>query len=159
MANNWPDGGEQPLTAGEKLAMGAVGVLLIGGMVAGLLILALSLIGPWPSLPWSSAAASWAWPPRSSGFGLGRRNRSSRSRGSSVEDSKCPHLMWAGWSSKCNSSLISAAEADHQATSGSEPALPPCDIWQPAPRRSGSQSRPQWLGVWSRPFASMRPLA
>lgn len=50
MANNWPDGGEQPLSAGEKLAMGAVGVVLIGGMVAGLLILALLFIGPRPSL-------------------------------------------------------------------------------------------------------------
>lgn len=50
MANNWPDGGEQPLTAGEKRAMGAVGVVLIGGMIAGLLILALLFIGPRPSL-------------------------------------------------------------------------------------------------------------
>jgi len=50
MANNWPDGGEQPLTAGEKLLLGAFGVLLIGGLVGGLLILALSIIGPGPPL-------------------------------------------------------------------------------------------------------------
>lgn len=50
MANNWPDGGEQPLTAGEKLAMGAVGVVLVGALVSGLLLLIVSLLGPRPSV-------------------------------------------------------------------------------------------------------------
>jgi len=49
LANNWPHG-EQPLSRGEKLVMGAVGVALIGALVSVVLLVVLRLLGPvsWP---------------------------------------------------------------------------------------------------------------
>lgn len=55
MANQWPDGGEQPLTTGEKLVMGWVAVVLIAAIVGGALLFALSLFGPRPSIAMTAA--------------------------------------------------------------------------------------------------------
>ncbi|ADG11402.1 hypothetical protein [Caulobacter segnis] len=49
MANNWPDGGEQPLSRGEKLVMGAIGVALVGLFVGAVLFAALAFMGRRPS--------------------------------------------------------------------------------------------------------------
>lgn len=50
MANNWPDGGEQPLSRWERLVMGTVGVALIGLVVGGVLFLVLAMMGRRPTV-------------------------------------------------------------------------------------------------------------
>lgn len=57
MANNWPDGGEQPLTTSEKLVTGWIAVVLIAAVVGGLLFFGLSLLGPRPSIAMVVAVA------------------------------------------------------------------------------------------------------
>jgi uncharacterized membrane protein YbhN (UPF0104 family) len=50
LANNWPDGGEQPLSRREMLVMGFLGVVLVALVVGCLLLIALRFFGPvsWP---------------------------------------------------------------------------------------------------------------
>lgn len=50
MANNWPDGGETPLTTREMLVMGCVGVGLVSLFVGAVLFGALALMGRPPTL-------------------------------------------------------------------------------------------------------------
>lgn len=49
MANNWPDGGEQPLSRRERLVMGVIGVLLVGLVVGAALFAALAVMGRRPA--------------------------------------------------------------------------------------------------------------
>lgn len=49
MANNWPDGGEHPLSRRERLVTGAVGVVLVGLVVGAALFAALALMGRRPT--------------------------------------------------------------------------------------------------------------
>lgn len=42
MANNWPDGGEKPLSRTEKWILGAVAVILVAGFIAVIVLLTLS---------------------------------------------------------------------------------------------------------------------
>ena len=50
MANQWPDGGEQPLTTVEKLVTGWIAVALIAALLGGVLLIGLTLLGPRPSI-------------------------------------------------------------------------------------------------------------
>jgi len=49
MANRWPDGGEAPLTRGEKLVMGLVAVGFIAAVVAAAVLAILRFVGPRPT--------------------------------------------------------------------------------------------------------------
>ncbi|HWU15395.1 MAG TPA: hypothetical protein VN157_15460 [Caulobacter sp.] len=59
MANNWPDGGEPPLTRREELAMGLLGAALVAVVFGGWLLITLRVFGP-VSRPVGAAAASLA---------------------------------------------------------------------------------------------------
>ena len=50
MANNWPEGGERPLSRTEKLIVGCVGVAMVSLVVSGALLFVLQLFGrvTWP---------------------------------------------------------------------------------------------------------------
>lgn len=50
MANNWPDGGERPLSRTEKLVVGCVSVAMVSLMVSGALLIVLQFFGrvSWP---------------------------------------------------------------------------------------------------------------
>lgn len=50
MGNNWPDGGDQPLSRRDKLIMGGVGVVLVGVVVGGALFAVLAMMGRRPSV-------------------------------------------------------------------------------------------------------------
>jgi len=50
MANNWPGGGEPPLTRADMITMNVVAVVLVAIVACGLLLIALRVLGPvsWP---------------------------------------------------------------------------------------------------------------